>query len=290
MVASDLGRIFCDRVGAVVVMPRLEETLRAVMDSVRRAWPRLTVADESFVGYLGELVGLVDDPCATLATLHCADLYFAWALSQGDAAAVAAFDELLLRQTARFVGRMALSPMQLDDVVQDMRIKLLVPSKPGAPPKITQYRGQNSFESWLCTVAIRTALDQRRHRGHEELSVVEVLAVSTDPEIKLLRLRHERACADALKVASSALTSRERRLLRLYYREHYSFEELGWLFNVNQTTARRWLLQARDGLIERTRALLRAQLRVNAAELDNLLALMQSRLDVSLGCILGSEP
>jgi len=290
MAAIDLGGIFRGRTGrAVPAGPALEDAIAAAVEEAQRAWPRFLVADEVFVAHLADRVGESSDVCAALAGLHRSDLYFACAMLHQDAAALAAFDELLLRQVPRFLGRMAPTAAQLDDIIQDMRIKLLVPNEPGRPPKIAQYGGRHSLESWLCTVAIRAAIQQRRGREHAQLTEVEVLATSTDPEFQLLRMRHEKTCGAALREASKELDARDRRLMRLYYRERYTFEELGWLFHVNQTTARRWLVDARTQLIHCTRLLLQEQLRLQSTELNHLLAMLQSRLDVSLGCIWGAD-
>jgi RNA polymerase sigma-70 factor len=290
-VPGDLGDLFCAHArGSVASRSELTELLNATVADARQTWPTIAIEPERFVAFLAERVPAGEDACDALAAMYGSDLYLVCGLIAGDRQALQAFDRILPERVARFIRKIESSPQIADEITQAVRIKLLVPSADGGPPRIAQYSGCHSLDSWLCTVAIRALLEQRRVRRLDMIDEsVEVLAASDDPELELLRARYGNACTQALGEACATLDLRQRRLLQLYYGRGYTFEQLGWLFQVNQTTARAWVVRARTQLVDAARASLRQQLGVSSGELDQLMQLMQSRLDVSLGCILDSR-
>jgi RNA polymerase sigma-70 factor len=263
----------------------IEPLLAAKIDQARRTWPTCDLAPETFAAYLGEHLPADEDVRESLLRVHADDLYLACGLVRGDRHAQEAFERTLPERVARFVCHLDSSAPFLDEVTQTMRIKLLAPlDGDSRTPKIANYSGRNSLESWLCTVAIRTALDLRRGRKDEPIDELgDVLAATDDPELELLRAKHEELCREALREAHDSLTLKQRRLLRLYYRERFTYEQLGALYHVNATTARTWTIEARAAVIDAVRSGLKRRLRVDNRELENLLQLMQSRLDISLG-------
>jgi RNA polymerase sigma-70 factor (ECF subfamily) len=54
------------------------------------------------------------------------------------------------------------------------------------------------------------------------------------------------------------------------------------MYGVNRATAARWLVAARQSLLERARAAMRASLGSSEEELESLALLLQSQLHVSL--------
>jgi RNA polymerase sigma-70 factor (ECF subfamily) len=263
----------------------IEPLLAAKIDQARRTWPTCEITAETFAAYLGEHLPADEDVRESLLRVHADDLYLACGLVRGDRNALEAFERTLPERVARFVCHLDSSGSFLDEVTQAMRIKLLAPlDGPQRVGKIANYSGRNALESWLCTVAIRTALDLRRGRKDEPIEELsDVLAATDDPELELLRAKHEELCREALREAHDSLTIKQRRLLRLYYRERFTYEQLGALYHVNATTVRTWVLEARGAVIDAVRAGLKRRLRLDNRELENLLQLMQSRLDISLG-------
>jgi RNA polymerase sigma-70 factor (ECF subfamily) len=262
----------------------IEPLLAAKIEQARRSWPTCEIAPETFAAYLGEHLPADEDVRESLLRVHADDLYLACGLVRGDRPALEAFERTLPERVARFVCHLDSSPPFLDEVTQAVRIKLLAPLDGESVPKIGNYSGRNSLESWLCTVAIRTALDLRRGRKDEPIDELsDVLAATDDPELELLRAKHEELCREALREAHESLSIKQRRMLRLYYRERFTYEQLGSLYHVNPTTARTWVLEARGAVIDAVRGGLKRRLRLDNRELENLLQLMQSRLDISLG-------
>jgi RNA polymerase sigma-70 factor (ECF subfamily) len=166
----------------------------------------------------------------------------------------------------------------------------LTPSAKGGERKLASYSGRHPLRGWVCTVAVRTAIDLRRGRRHEPLPEDhEVMATTHDPELALLRARHQASFAAALADACRALELQQRRVLRLFIGDGFTYRELGRVFHVDETTARRWVLRAKQELIGRVRALLEARLQTRGEELEPLFGLLQSRIDVSLGRLLASD-
>jgi len=71
-------------------------------------------------------------------------------------------------------------------------------------------------------------------------------------------------------------------LLRLHLGERLSIDTLGSMYGVNRATAARWLVAARQSLLERARAAMRARLGSSEEELESLGVILQSQLHVSL--------
>lgn len=83
-----------------------------------------------------------------------------------------AFQLLVERYQARvfaLVRHYAIHAVELEDIVQDTFVK--------AFQKLTTYRRESSFSTWLFRIAINTALDLRKRAGRNPVESVE------DPEI-----------------------------------------------------------------------------------------------------------
>jgi RNA polymerase sigma-70 factor (ECF subfamily) len=78
------------------------------------------------------------------------------------------------------------------------------------------------------------------------------------------------------------LSDRQRTILRQQLLDGLSIDEIGALYRIHRATAARWLEQARQQVLENTRALLLERLQVRPQELDSIIRLIRSRLEVSL--------
>jgi RNA polymerase sigma-70 factor (ECF subfamily) len=143
----------------------------------------------------------------------------------------------------------------------------------------------------LCAVAIRIAVDliRRRKPSSSEDAGLELLPASDNPELETLRREHRHAFHRALEASLAELEPRERALLRLHYLENLTFQELGQIYEKHETTALRWVEQAKANILESVSRRLRHDLRLSDTALDELSGLLQSQLDVSLGRLLRSS-
>jgi len=274
----------------------LSRELARALDEARRAWPTVELPDEEFVEHLAARVRPDDDAVAVLRQLRGSDLYLACAAARGRAGAELAFERTLLARVGQFVGSIDGAAPFVADVTQALRIKLFVGSD--GQGKLSQYSGRGALESWVCAVAIRTAIDLRRAAGaggaggyspHENERALDVLAATDDPELELLRQRYDGQFRAALEAALTALAARDRTLLRLYFIEQLPAAQIGKLYRVHETTILRRITRAREAVFEQVRAAMSHNLRLSASEFEELLALLRSRLDVSVQRLLVSE-
>jgi RNA polymerase sigma-70 factor (ECF subfamily) len=63
-------------------------------------------------------------------------------------------------------------------------------------------------------------------------------------------------------------------------------EEIGALYGVHKTTAFRWVEAARTSLSRRTRSAFQQRVKVRPADLESILQLLQSQIDLSLSRVL----
>lgn len=202
--------------------------------------------------------------------------------------ALRAFERALLAQVPAFVARLRLAPEQVAEVRQVLGERLLTP-RPEGPPRISAYSGHGPLGAWLRVAATRVGLEQARAAAaRPELSVQVEAAVSEDnPELQAVRERCKAAFAEALRDATAELSAEQRSLLRMHFVDGLSSAQISALYQVNRSTAVRWLQEARAALAQRTRRLLTERLHLSESDVQSVLALVYSQLDVSIAGLLG---
>jgi len=118
-----------------------------------------------------------------------------------------------------------------EDILQDAFIIIF--------DKVSQYKGQGSFEGWLKRIAINTALQRYRKPGvlnliHEE-NVSEV-----DVEVE-----EESVPLDYLLKIIQELPDRYRMVFNLYVLDGYSHKEISKLLEISEGTSKSNLARAR---------------------------------------------
>jgi RNA polymerase sigma-70 factor, ECF subfamily len=260
----------------------LETCLRAYLSAARSAWPELGVDDAEFVRHVAARA----TEGAVPPSAHAADLLLACACSRGLGPAITAFQRVYGPVIDRvFLHRKAATHLA-DDARQIVQERLLVGDVGGAAPKIALYSGAGPLKSWVATAAARTLLmlyrSTNRRREAPEEAQSDALGVQLDPELELLKGRYQTDVEEAIVHALSQLGDRERTLLRLHLSERMSIDALGTMYAVNRATAARWLAAARQTLLQGARERLRERLRLSETECDSAIALVNSRLDVSI--------
>jgi RNA polymerase sigma-70 factor (ECF subfamily) len=143
----------------------------------------------------------------------------------------------------------------------------------------------------LRVAAARTALNLRRkdHRvdvGDERL--LRELCPDDDPELCALKDQHRAAFKSALEDALASLGAQERNVLRMHLLHALSIDAIGTTYQVHRATAARWLTTIREKLDTETRRLLRERKGLTDPEVDSLVRMVESRIDVSFRRVLGS--
>jgi RNA polymerase sigma-70 factor (ECF subfamily) len=273
--------------------PELEATLARQLEAAHAAWPEVKLADAAFLRHLAERLPANRDPLHALAGTHAADLYLACGCALGDPQALRAFDDHFLAQLTGYLRRWNAPPTFTDEVKQALRANLLV-GNGGAAPKIASYVGQGPLLAWLRIVATRLAGRMRRTQKDlpvfNEDSPLQLRAPAADPELAYLKTRHRAELEEAFRTTLAALSTRERTILRFHFLDGMNAEAIAAVYKVSKRTAERWLAQTRERILTETRRLLADKLKMEPSQLDTLLGLVQSEIEVSIRSVLGDPP
>lgn len=251
------------------------------------ATPRVGADARDFVKNLAARLATVTAPLTELEQLHVEDMYLAWAMSRADAAALRRFEGEFLSKLATQIKGAAAEAGELE---QQVRTRLLL-SSGDRPPRIEQYSGRGPFGGWLRMIATRCVLDlQRARSGGQQLRELDSPTLATDPELDYLKLRHAGDFKIVLEQALARLDARQVTLLKLAFVEQLAPSSIGVMYGVSARTVQRWLVDLREGLLKATREGLRARLSLSPSELDSLLGLVDSQLQVSLYRVLNLAP
>jgi RNA polymerase sigma-70 factor (ECF subfamily) len=267
----------------VEAMPDLAELLAEQLADGRATWPDVPLDGAV---YLRRLAAAVDARATESAervmrTVPASDLYLAAACGAGDERAIAAFRRALLPQLAGALARLGAGATIIDETQQRVLEMLFVP-RPGGPPQIATYSGRGRLHSWVCSIGVRTG---RRMMGHEaggdDDGLDRLAGPVEDPELELLRRRYADSFKAALVAALGDVTERQRNVLRQYHIDELTIDQIGSLYRINRATAARWVIAARAAVLAATRARLATDLRLAVDEVDSIIRLVRSRIDVT---------
>ena len=234
-------------------------------DKARAAHPDLKVPARRFAEHLGLHLTLeaFDSPRAWLPE----DLFFALACLGSQPKAIAELDRWL-RQGRRN-----------EEVVQRARERLLV----GPPPRLEQYAGRSALKSWVGLVAKRVAIDVAREEELGAPAGPQTLAglIKETAELQLVQRDAAQKVTVALKAALEGLDERDRLLLRRHYLEGQTHAEIAQELGSTRSTVALWIEKARERLLKQTRLGLKSRTRLGSGELDSLLQVVASHLDLS---------
>ena len=261
----------------------------ALWECGRVAWPTLSVSAEDFFQHLVR-VRQSESPPRSFATLS-SDLYLACACLLGQAPALALLEERVLSQVPQFLLRHRPDEATLSEVQQAVRERLLLGTA-GQQPKLAEYSGLGPLAAFVRVVAVRIALNLYKQRGRQPIAVpdIELSAIGPgpDPELHYLQSQHRETFRHALNDALASLSCEQRNLLRLHLLDGLNIDQLGALFQVHRATAARRLKAAREQVLQEAKRKLLERLRLTPSELDSLLRVLYSHLDVSLTQLLNA--
>jgi RNA polymerase sigma-70 factor (ECF subfamily) len=232
------------------------------------------------------------DVIAYLDRCHPGELALAQAASRGHPAAIAALERDHRGVIEAMCWRYASPAHSAADLRQILREKLYV-APPGERPKLAEYAGHGQLDSWLRITAVRVFLDlgKRKDRTREAATADGVLAMP-DPDdlsLEVIKAEYRAAVAQALHDAAAQLELADRHLLHQHFVAGLSIDQLGVALGLHRATAARRVVRARETLVGETRALLATRLRLSGEELDEVIGMVLSRLDVSIPRLLASR-
>ncbi len=195
-------------------------------------------------------------------------------------AALTCFEDRVVPRVKAALAKLGAAAPAIDEHVQAMRTRLLVDEAGG---RLKHYRGVGSFEAFVITIAVRGLATA--HRGpmrNGDDDPLERLPAAVDLERQLARTGQRHLFSEAFREALTALSPRERALLKLNLVDGASIDELAPLYQVSRATVARWLASARQALRQATLDRLSRGTRLEGVELDGLMASLESGFDVSL--------
>lgn len=262
-----------------------------LVDAWERAlarYPNVEIDPLSYARHVVERLPKEEEAMAALNGMRLEDLYLASACTLGRAAAISVFDQLLSRLSPS-LQRLGFDGPLLQDTLQEVRKHLLIPM-PGAEPLIAQYRGRGPLAAWVKVTAMRVALRLRRMDRREPAfgdPGRQMAAEQISPELGYLKQVYRDAFRRAFARAIQSLSPRQRTLLLQRHVDGLGTAQIGHLHQVNQATASRWLMRVHAELLGATRSELMAQLDVGTPEVESILRLVRSEMDITLRRLYG---
>ena len=211
---------------------------------------------------------------------RAAEFLIAILCGEGDENALRLFERHFVSAIPAMLGSMNLTPDQVDEVLQEVRRKLLVAGPDGSPPKIGTYAGRGSLFGLLKVTATRTAISMLRKKAPGTLNEHE--HPDSPPEFGFLRPGQQAAFSAAFEKSIRALSSKQRNLLRLRFLSKVDLSALAAMYDVDRSTIVRQLKRARDAIENATRTNLKNALSLQTVELDDMMSSLQGQMDVSV--------
>ena len=272
-----------DRREEVAAIADLDVLLAAHLAAGAAEWPSVALEPQIYVRHLADTLRARTGELAdhVIRTMPAADLYLAAACVAGNAAAISAFQTTVLPVVRPALAKLRVAEPTIDETEQRVLIMILV----GDPdrPAIAHYTGRGRLRSWVRTIGVRTG---RRLAGvalgggEQDL---DRLAVNVhDPELSLLRERYREHVHGALREAIAALPERHRNVLRQYYIDGLTIDQLAALYRVDRATTARWVVTSRTAVLAGVHAQLTAALGASSEEIDSILRLVRSQLELSI--------
>jgi len=271
--------------GKATIAPssELEETLGRLLAVGRSAWPELSSTDEAFLRHLASVVTANAHPIGALQGLDAGGLFLTCCCLAGDERALATLDARFLAPIAGRLTRTGATPQFAAEVVQELRTRLLV-SRSGAAPRISSYGGRGGLASWVRISAARVAVDLVRAQKPDSLrrdDRVEVRSSPADPELAFVKQHYRVEFERAFRATLATLTPRDANVLRLHYIENVSAQSIGAIYGVTARSVQMWIATSRRRILRETRRLMAERFSLTSSQLDGLLGLVQSQLDIS---------
>jgi RNA polymerase sigma-70 factor, ECF subfamily len=262
----------------------LERRLADVIGAARRAWPTVELATDRYIAHLARHLPEGVAVEQALDQMHTEDLYLACACALGNRQAVLAFEQHCLTGLEAVLARYRTSSDLVAEVKQRVRERALVSAE--GPPRIERFSGRGDLRGWVRVMAAREAINllrqSRRDAWIEDDARLHALLTPGDAALDHAKARYVEEFKQAFSAALRGLPPRDQTLLRQHVIDGLSIDQLGALYGVHRATAARNLERARQAVLAGTRQRLASVLRVRTSELDSILRLIRSRVEITL--------
>jgi RNA polymerase sigma-70 factor (ECF subfamily) len=217
-----------------------------------------------------------------LATWCLDDIYLVAACVAGDPAAVRAIDDEIIPIID--LALIGWDRTVVDETRQQLRAQLLV-DHAGRGPLLAQYGGRGALRRWIRVVAAREAAKVRARDAAaipvDDDALFDAVAPTSDPVLSAVKNDAAAAFRAAFVATLGELDRRERTVLRLHVLDGLTIDEIAPMYEVHRATVARWIASAKHTVLERTRRRLMHDLRLDATEVDSLIRLVQSRIELA---------
>lgn len=255
----------------------------ALWEAARSAYPDIIVDASTFNAELVRRLG-TDDP-EQISRVRADHVYLAIACAAGDAVAIRRFETDFFDEIDMTVARVRARPDQVEEV-RSYLLRVLFVSEPGRPAALFEYSGCGDLRSYLRVIAtrefVRVINKSRRDVTISDDALLDMLSPNDDVALDFLRERYRGEVNTAIRAALTTLTDESRGLLRYAVVDGWSVDRIGALYGIHRATAARRVAAVRQELATAIRAELASRLSIDLDEVDSIVRLVQSRVDLSL--------
>lgn len=178
----------------------------------------------------------------------------------------------------------------VDDALQNLRQKLLL----GDSPRLETYQSTGHLRAWLQVVGVRVCQDLARQRGARwarESALKDDWPASTGAlDARVEREELDGLFVEALREVIRSLPPRERYALRMHVLAGWNVTQIGEALGIHRASAARWIVAAKDKINASVRALLAERLELDKDELNRVLDLFSTQLNVRLTRLFETTP
>jgi len=268
--------------GSAELLPSLDARARQHLEAARQVHADVRLDDGIFLEHLERHAASSQDPARFLATVHGADLFLACACAAGDPAAIARVTRSYSSTLRRDLRRRGYDLELVAEVEQLLYLRLLV-AVPDKQPQIASYTGQIPLGAWLRVIATHLGIDVIRREGkHAAVELQEDMALAQAVETEPVVARVLDVAGAVFEAAFLKLDRQQKRILRLHFLDGMSLEHIGARYDAHRATVARWIASARVQLMNEIRRGMAERLHLPAADVDSLLFVVRSRLDLSI--------
>lgn len=278
MLPAELRPRFANGAGLATELDRLRA------DAVA-AYPEIAVDAGMFARELARRLGELATP-EQLAAVRAAHVHLAIACANGDEHAIRRVDKEVVAEELRATGARLRARSELVDDVEGHVRRLVFTSEPGRQAAVRTFSGRCDLRSYVRVVATRELVKlidkDRRMIAFDDDAVVDLVAPTDGPELRGMRARYKPEVDAAIRAALVGLPDAARALLRYSLVDGWSIDRIAALYGIHRATAARRVNAARDELGTGIRTELATRLSISVDEVDSIVRLVQSKIDVSL--------
>lgn len=259
---------------------------RELIRVARAAWPGIDLPEDTFVALVDASAS--GPEARPLEELPAAELWLALACVRGDPQALGELETRVFQRAEVALRHMGMATDMIADVLQIVRMWLLV-AEAGQAPRILAAAVQGNLPGLVRVVAVRQALNIRRKDRRLDVGdqrLLDQLAPDDDPELAALKAEHSAVFKAAIEDAVAGLKAQDRNVLRMHLIHGLPIDAIGQVFQVHRATAARWLTAIRAQIDRESRRLLRERQGITDADFDSLMRLAECNIQVSFHRVL----